>query len=664
MNSGKIFSASQQKAVAEKILNTKQFDHQIAIYAEHYSLIGTNLKLYPGGDDKTLGPAFFCRCQNCNKLTGFEPKYKLFQSMLTAQILEFKTKLDDADTYLDKLYVWNSKLDGDYIHVFYLTTGELSLSLQPQGREETQVHNHYYYSHFKERILLSNNKEKRIKVLGSDFLSLKHDFLERFTNALRKKNMLKQEITNVEAEMNQSRNYRAIEIFNDLINGKKINFDERPFAFEDFYGIIPANETFLYLEFLENTRTNKLKKNPMAEPIKEEKQKKDQVFVTYAWADEADNDKVHSFTNFLRTKGFHAFNDKMKLQEQTALDFSKMMYQEFFDSPKVIVVLSKEYKKKADAFEGGVGVEYNLILKELEKFPTKYIFVCFDKFNENILPAGFAGRFVLSLTDEGKMNDLFAKLQDVKTLEFSPVASSKPEIVSKRVLAFQFEAVDVTNYEGEKDFDAPVWDVNGVETDLKEILSKGSLPELKGLIQSNSFLFYDTYERKATAMPIFHDLGLNGHTCDFVWLNDSSSGPEWVLLKLLSPSTKVLNEDARINFEITLAVEEIKSWEEYFTDNPNEVKKIFGAATKFKFILVVGSAQDWKEGEASRWRIKNEQESGVLIRSINSFEKSVDALKSHPDALYRFNNYPTTSNSDQIEKFWKNYPYMDKWRML
>ncbi|WP_431199577.1 SEFIR domain-containing protein [Mucilaginibacter sp. P19] len=79
-----------------------------------------------------------------------------------------------------------------------------------------------------------------------------------------------------------------------------------------------------------------------------------EVFVTYSWDSQEHNEKVISFTDFLRDEGFNAEMDIMHSQAQSALDFTKMMHQIMTDYKKVIVVLSKGYKQKAEAFKGAL----------------------------------------------------------------------------------------------------------------------------------------------------------------------------------------------------------------------------------------------------------------------------------------------------------------------
>lgn len=174
---------------------------------------------------------------------------------------------------------------------------------------------------------------------------------------------------------------------------------------------------------------------------------KKEVFITYSWDSEEHIEKVVSFTNHLRDEGFEAEMDKLHTQNETATDFYKMMHQAMTDYEKVIVVLSKGYKQKAENFKGGVGNEYNLILKDIETQNNKYILVSFEPISDEITPLNFKGRHILDLSNKKNLNELYAKMQNVKTIEFAEVGTKKP-IIEKTIIpkfAIQEQNLDVGN---------------------------------------------------------------------------------------------------------------------------------------------------------------------------------------------------------------------------
>lgn len=183
--------------------------------------------------------------------------------------------------------------------------------------------------------------------------------------------------------------------------------------------------------------------NVLKSKINNSSMDKKDVFVTYSWDNEEHNDKVLSFTNFLRDNGFNAEVDKFHSQKETATDFYKMMHQAMTHYDKVIVVLSAGYKEKAENFKGGVGNEYSLILKDIETSTNKYILVTFGKIDDSITPLNFKGRQILELSDKRNINELFAKLKGEGLIEFSEVRDYKPEIQKKIIKEFIIEEKNI-----------------------------------------------------------------------------------------------------------------------------------------------------------------------------------------------------------------------------
>ena len=66
-----------------------------------------------------------------------------------------------------------------------------------------------------------------------------------------------------------------------------------------------------------------------------------------------------------------------------------MMHKAMTDYYKVIIVLSKGYKEKADNFKSGVGQEYQLIINDIIENTTKYILVSFEGIPNDIKPLNF-----------------------------------------------------------------------------------------------------------------------------------------------------------------------------------------------------------------------------------------------------------------------------------
>lgn len=172
------------------------------------------------------------------------------------------------------------------------------------------------------------------------------------------------------------------------------------------------------------------------------KRKSTTVFVSYCWENELYKEKVISFINFLREKGFIADMDIKLMQEESAVDFNRIMHKGITSYDKVIVLLSEKYKVKAENFDGGVGKEYRFIINDIDKKPKKYIFSSFSSINSNtisqITPIEFAGREIVDLVidENNNFEKLFSKLTDFEKYIFSEVASETPIIENKKIEKF------------------------------------------------------------------------------------------------------------------------------------------------------------------------------------------------------------------------------------
>lgn len=247
------------------------------------------------------------------------------------------------------------------------------------------------------------------------------------------------------------------------------------------------------------------------------------IFVSYCWDDEPHKQKVRSFTNFLREQGFDASMDVMLSQQESAIDFIKMMHKAIALYDKVIIVLSPGYKKKADEFEGGVGTEYNLIIKEIELHPQKYILVSFDELKNTVFPLAFKGRDTISLSDPGnqeQLNRLYAKLQNQQLFQFSPVAEKKPEIVTQAIQPFANDkltaskmALSISKFvakRGATSSSASL--IKRAEFDLvMEIKNEGEIavPEFNVLVEGPSQLSTGLNQHSDTGRVVLHEEHIN-----------------------------------------------------------------------------------------------------------------------------------------------------------
>jgi len=658
-------------AIADAINSASDLASKINIYSREYGLIGKT-QLYPGEKNESHGNHFFCKCGNCIQLPDFQDRYAIYEPFLLREIKQLQEKLNKAESYSEKLHVWNEKLE-PVSYSFETSEGKFALNLSPSGTEEVIVHNHYYYQLYRNRMYVTSN----FGILGQSFVNLESRFLKRYEKALKKDQTLQKEIEKVEQEFREIKSVALKKQFDDLVDGHELDFANKPWDYSAFVSqIIPAHEGYLYYKFLlgfNPSMSGTTNGQPLISTMNDKTvfgsqgEKKIRVFVTYAWEGDEENERVISFTNELRQRGFAAVNDTYMIQQGASTDFQAMMLKCINEADKVIVLLSKDYAKKADKMElgSGVGTEYQLILKDIEYNPNKYILTSFDPYHLSLFPLSFRKRELISLTDEGQMERLMHKLKDIPQYQYSDVADKTPSLTTKPVPAFQFKkkhVIDVTMSNSFDDDTPNVWDVPAAEKDLNVAIQTGDTAQVRKVIQGNGFLLYDIYERKGGALPIFHDIPMSKYIVDFAWLNDASGGPEWVLLHVAEPNVQVLDAEGEVSQTVLVAIETVKAWANYFELHPAEKKRIFGAVAKFKFQLIIGSYQQWQVENAQKWRLQHNKTSIVEIRSYNTFSRAIAEIKASPDSFFRFNQFYHTSPNEKLEEHWKNYGYMDNWR--
>ena len=186
------------------------------------------------------------------------------------------------------------------------------------------------------------------------------------------------------------------------------------------------------------------------------------------------------------------------------------------------------------------------------------------------------------------------------------------------------------------------WDIAKAEKGVKDAINNDSEVDLLVVLKQNSFLFYDLYVRKHGVQPIFHEVNFGAKLrCDFAWLNDNSSGPEWVIVEIEKPEMRLFTKSKKPAAELNSALEQVRSWDRYFKEHRDEARRIFGAVAKFRYILVAGSHQDWATEQASKWRVHHHTISDIEIKSMDTFLKSISAYKQNPQDMWSFDRTPS-----------------------
>ena len=174
--------------------------------------------------------------------------------------------------------------------------------------------------------------------------------------------------------------------------------------------------------------------------ISSDKEKKISIFISYACKNEEYKERVISFTNKLRKMGFNATMDEFLKRDHPNIDD---MMTEGLKCDKVIVILSDNYKEKADNLKSsGVWKEFMMIAKDLKINEKKYIFVSFDLYSneppEKITPTLLGNRLILYLGKDkkNKFNELISYITDVNIYPLIEVSNNTEEVIKKKIEDF------------------------------------------------------------------------------------------------------------------------------------------------------------------------------------------------------------------------------------
>lgn len=209
------------------------------------------------------------------------------------------------------------------------------------------------------------------------------------------------------------------------------------------------------------------------------------IFVSYSWKNEKPDEMVLQLVAKLRENGYDAECDVMKMQEYASVDFTEMMAKNLQKAEKVIVVLSESYKKKADSFVGGVGMEYRYIISHISEEIKKYILVSFDKDLVKVQPDFLSQRQVifLDLDNDSGFEQLLRKLNDTEDYLFPKVNPNKtvPQIqkVSSKECGNSESILMCNKYNLFVSADKNAWEGDSYKLERKRCLTSYTSEEIK-----------------------------------------------------------------------------------------------------------------------------------------------------------------------------------------
>lgn len=163
-------------------------------------------------------------------------------------------------------------------------------------------------------------------------------------------------------------------------------------------------------------------------------------FISYSWDSQEHKEWVLYLANNLRSKGLEVDTDVFETQIKT-VNLNRMMVEKIRDSDFVIIVLTENYAKKADSFEGGVGFESQLTLPLLMENPNKLVLIMRHEGDYNkVFPFQFKGQYAIDFSNdieyEAKFEDLIYRLYEKPRYFVQPLGelpTLEPRIPSRPV---------------------------------------------------------------------------------------------------------------------------------------------------------------------------------------------------------------------------------------
>lgn len=276
-------------------------------------------------------------------------------------------------TNLRKLNLSNNSISRIPLEISSLRKLEV---LNLTGNKLTQLHGGLFRLIKLKRLILANNNIKSIpkqmeKLIKLEVLMIQNNKINNITpdhlsQKIRKLNISNNNITDISWIKNFT-NLKQIWIGGNQISKTDLNVlltnkETYPYKIyhktkEDFKRNNDDTDTPAFDEYMENTVE--------PHPVKETEKKVPIACISYTWDDEPHKKWVLNLANKLRDNGIETLLDRYHLR--LGSDKNKFMEDMIAKSDRVLVILTPNYKNKADNRIGGAGYEYSLITSEVFK---------------------------------------------------------------------------------------------------------------------------------------------------------------------------------------------------------------------------------------------------------------------------------------------------------
>lgn len=239
-----------------------------------------------------------------------------------------------------------------------------------------------------------------------------------------------------------------------------------------------------------------------------EKIEKPKVFISYCWSNDDYINKVVDFSKRLRSDGVNVVLDQFQMK--LGNDMNNFMEKCVNDNSiiNVLILLSPDYKVKADSRTGGAGIETQIISGEVYSNVenTKFIPIVFEKRGEDYsacIPTYLKQRRWLDMSEDSNYEEQYIEL--VRTLYgrdkfIENPLGSKPEWIDDDTLHNKNTQIIVNSYKAiKKDYGAE----RAISVSFEVV--KNALKEVREKFASVSSYKYEDFE---TYYKYFDDVKL------------------------------------------------------------------------------------------------------------------------------------------------------------
>ncbi|MFN8274775.1 MAG: toll/interleukin-1 receptor domain-containing protein [Flavobacteriaceae bacterium] len=303
------------------------------------------------------------------------------------------------------------------------------------------------------------------------------------------------------------------------------------------------------------------------------------VFISYSWDNQDHKEWVLKLANYLIEKaGCDVLLDQFDLA--AGKELTHFMENGLEKADKVLIILTEQYKKKAETRSGGTGFEYSLIsqgLYELQADNEKFIPVLRQGTKATSAPGYVGTKIYHSMKDDSKFEN--------EAFELSRLIYNMPEIVRPKPGPIP----DFTN----PDYDPIIEIANQLTT--KEILNK----EIENILQSTAGVQLAEKEVAILFNKIDEKAKKYSEQTDFKFITEKDRFGKWHLVTCQGYSVTVGYSNRILNW-VKEAELTIKMWNGHVS---LEKRLSYFPGEEPKIVNQIDAKVDLDDSKQIEWRL-------------------------------------------------------------